>query len=773
MDNLKLWYKQPAKNWTEALPLGNGHIGAMVYGGTDTEKIDLTENTCYSGEASDFNSQENASMYIHEIREALFKHDYKRADELSQHITGRRLNYGTNLPFGNLILDFENQKGEVTEYTRELQLDNALSVVKYKKGNVQNTREFFISHPNKVVAMRVSCSDPGMLDFNASVGGWNNPHSVEIDKDGDMVLNGHAYETIHSDGKVGVAIHGRMRVIAEKGTVSAQDNIICVKGADSAVILLAIGTDFVDSDIVATCKKHIDAAAAATYEDLKSIHIKDHQSLFSRVKFELQGNSNLSLPTDQRLNEVKKGGEDPALMALMFQYGRYLLMSSSREDSPLPAHLQGIWNDYIACSMGWTCDMHLDINTEMNYWPTEVTNLSECGVPLFNWVKDRLLISGKQTAKNTYGLDGWVAHVLSNAFGYSAPGWGLSWGLGVTCGMWIATHLWEHYQFTGDKEFLSNKVYPVYREALKFFLGYLTKDPESGYYLSGPSISPENCFMYDWNNSIVANVSMGTVCDTVIIRELFKSFISTCELLDIKDDLLAETKEKLEKLPPFKIGRLGQLQEWFYDFDEPDPHHRHTAHMLSVFPFSQITPEETPELAQAARVTIKKRTSPEWAWEDTGWARSLLINYTARLQEAETFYTFILEFQRGLTNDNLLSFCPPGAGAETNVFEMDGTTGLCSGIAEALMQSHNDTIRLLPSLPEKWDAGSVKGLRARGGYEVSMEWKNNELTSAEILAENHGICTIKYKDKKINIPVVKGKKYFLDKTLQLLPSNVI
>lgn len=762
MNNLILWYKQPAKNWTEALPLGNGHTGAMVYGGTGIEKIDLTENTCYSGEISDFNSQENASMYIPQIRDALFRNDYKKADELSQHITGRKLNYGTNLPFGNLILDFENQKDEVTEYTRELQLENALSVVKYKKGNVQYIREFFVSHPNKVAVMRVSCSEPDILDFSASIDGWDNPHSVEIGKDGDMVLNGHAYETIHSDGKVGVTIHGRMRVIAQNGTVSTQDNKICIKGAESAVILLAIGTDFADSDIAVSCKKCIDAAAAVTYEDLKSIHINDHQSLFNRVTFELPGNSNSYLPTDQRLNEIKKGGEDPALTALMFQYGRYLLMSSSREDSPLPAHLQGIWNDNIACRIGWTCDMHLDINTEMNYWPTEVTNLSECGTPLFNWVEDRLVPSGKQTAKNTYGLDGWVAHVLSNAFGYSAPGWGLSWGLGPTCGMWVATHLWEHYQFTGDKEFLHNEVYPVYREALKFFLGYLTKDPESGYYLSGPSISPENCFMYDWNNSIVANVSMGTVCDTIIIRELLNSFISTCEILDIKDDLLAETKEKLEKLPPFKIGRLGQLQEWFYDFDEPDPHHRHSTHLLSVFPFSQITPGETPELARAARVTIKKRTSPEWTWEDTGWARSLLINYTARLQDTETFYRFILAFQRGLTNDNLLSFCPPGAGADTNVFEMDGTTGLCSGIAESLMQSHNGVINLLPALPEKWDAGSVKGLRARGGYVVDIVWKEHKPVSAGIYSEHGGTCTIKYKDKILQIDTGKGERYILD-----------
>lgn len=763
--DLMLWYLKPATKWTEALPLGNGHIGAMIYGGVNIEKIALTENTCFSGEASGENNQKGAADVIPSIREALFNNEYEKAGILSEKIIGQRLNYGTNLPFGNLILYFSNQSDEVTDYSRGLQLNNAVATVEYKAGNVRFSREVFISNPNNVVAIRITCSEPGKLDFMASLDGAENPHSVEIEKNGDLILKGHAYESIHSDGKTGVALHGRLRIVTENGIVTTNENKLWVKKADTAVILLTLGTDFINSDVVNTCMGRINAASVLKYMDLRNIHIKSHQRLFNRVNLELGSGNRAQIPTDQRLTEVKNGSEDPSLIALMFQYGRYLLMSSSREDSVLPAHLQGIWNDNIACCMGWTCDMHLDINTQMNYWPTEVTNLAECNTPLFKWLEQRLIPSGRQTAKVTYGLDGWVAHVVSNAWGYSAPGWSTSWGIHPTGGLWVATQLWEHYLFTKDIKFLGEQVYPVYREAAVFFLKYLAKDPKSSYFLSGPSMSPENSFAFDLKNSITSSISMGTVCDTVMIRELFNSFVSICEVLSIDDDLLDGTKKMLGKLPPFQIGKQGQLQEWFWDFDEPDPHHRHTSHLLSVFPFCQINPEATPELAEAAKISIKNRITPMWRWEDTAWARALLILYSARLWEPEETYRHILAFQRGLTNDNLLSFCPPGAGAETNVFEMDGTTGLCTGIAEMLLQSHDGALHILPTLPKQWDRGFVKGLRARGGFEINIKWQENELVNVEIYSEQGEECWVKYKDKRLQIQLEKGKKCLLDENL--------
>lgn len=765
MNDLTLWYKKPAEQWTEAMPLGNGHMGAMVFGGVGKEKIALSEITCYSGEASYDNNQYGAAAIIPQIREALFKHDYKRAELLSRKVIGKKLNYGTNLPFGNLKLNFNVNNNEITDYSRGLQLDNALSFVKYKSGSNYFYREMFISNPHNLIVMRVSCDKPGMLDFTASLDGDENPCSVEIDKNSDLILNGYAYETCNSDGKTGVALHGRMRIVSENGIVSDERNILRVKGADSAVILLTLETDFIVNNVVNSCRARIDTAAGITYMDLLCTHINDHQRFFGRVRLQLGNTSSEYFPTDERLTAVKSGMEDLSLIALMFQYGRYLLMSSSRKDSPLPAHLQGMWNDNIACRMEWTCDMHLDVNTEMNYWPSEVTNLSECNVPLFNWIEQRLIPSGKRTAEITYGMDGWVAHVVSNPWGYSAPGWATSWGIYPTGGLWIASHMWEHYLFTMDREFLRSHVYPVYSEAVKFFLRYLAKDPESGYFLSGPSMSPENSFVYDWRNSIVTNISMGAVCDTVMVRELFNSFITACEILGVNDDLLEETKEMVEKLPPFKVGKNGQLQEWYYDFDEPDPHHRHTSHLLSVFPFSQISPETTPELAEAAKISIKKRITPSWRWEDTGWARALLILYNARLLEPEEAYRHILALQRFLTNENLLSFCPPGAGAVTNVFEMDGTTGLCTGVAEMLLQSHNGVIRLLPVLPEQWSRGYVKGLRARGGFELAITWEENELAEAEIFSEHGGSCVLIHKDKKLQMQCEKGKRYLLDKYL--------
>lgn len=764
-NDLMLWYKKPAEKWLEALPLGNGHMGAMVYGGVGTEKIELTEITCFSGEASDYNNQEEASGVIQDIRDALFNHDYNRANTLCEKITGRKLNYGTNLPFGNLVLNFNGIDGKVIDYCRGIDLNNALSFVRFKSGDICHERELFISHPHRVLALRISCNVPGKLEFGTALDGADNPCSVYEEKSSDIVMEGHAYESIHSDGKTGVALHGRMRIITENGTVSVKENMLWVRGADSAVVLLAIGTDFADNNIIDSCRERIEVAAGVPFDELKGTHIKDYQRLFKRVELELDNLSRADVPTDQRLNEVKNGAVDPALDALMFQYGRYVTISGSREDSPLPTHLQGIWNDNIACRMGWTCDMHLDINTQMNYWASEVANLSECNIPLFKWIEERLVPSGRRTAQVTYGLEGWVAHVVSNAWGYSAPGWATSWGMHPTGGLWIATHMWEHYLFALDREFLLNHVYPVYREAVKFFTGYLTKDPESGYYLSGPSMSPENFFAYDWRNSIFSSISMGTVCDTVMVRELFNSFVSACEELNINDELLRKTKEVLENLPPFRIGEHGQLQEWFYDFDEPDPHHRHTSHLLSVYPFWQVSPETTPELAEAAKITIRKRTTPSFKWEDNGWARSLLILYSARLLQPEEAYQHILAMQRILTDKNLLTYDLPGAGADTNVFELDGSTGLSAGVAEMLLQSHNGVIHILPALPKQWSTGFVKGLRARGGYVVDIAWEEHELVSAEVYSEHGGTCTIKYKDKSLRINTGKGERYIFDNSL--------
>jgi alpha-L-fucosidase 2 len=755
-DSLTLWYKKPAAKWNEALPLGNGHMGAMIYGGIGSERMELTENTCWAGGVSDNNSQKGACKVITAIREALFRHDYWNANKLAEKVIGLKQNFGTNLPFGNLRFEFSSLNGRISDYRRELQLENAAACVRFKAGDVEYRCEMFISNPHKVFVVRITAV--GELDFTISLDGGANPCKVEVEGSDELVLNGHAFEDIHSDGKTGVALHARLRAAAGNGKVSPHDGKLRVETENNATLYIALGTDFDKKDPASFYRECIDKAVILGYNGLLSAHLEDYRRLFGRVELSLGGGLTENMATDERLEAVKDGGEDPSLTALMFQYGRYLLISSSREDSALPANLQGIWNDNIACRMGWTCDMHLDVNTEMNYWPAETANLSECGKPLYNWIENILMPSGKQTASSTYGLEGWVAHVVSNAWGYSAPGWAASWGMHPTGGIWVASQMWEHYLFTQDRAFLKEHLFPVYREAVKFFLKYLTKDKESGYYLSGPSMSPENSFMYDSNTSAECSLSMGAVCDTVLVRELLTSFISACRILHMNDELLEEVENMLEKLPPFKIGSHGQLQEWFYDFDEADPHHRHTSHLISVFPFGQITPDTTPKLAQAACVSIRKRTTPEWSWEDTAWARAFLLLYSARLHQPQQAYRHILAFQRRLTNINLLSFCPPGAGAVTDVFEMDGTTGFCAGIAEMLLQSHNGVIRLLPALPEQWSSGFIKGLCARGGFIVDMAWEAGKLCNASICSSFGGKCRIRYKDRELELTIYKGDR---------------
>jgi len=519
--------------------------------------------------------------------------------------------------------------------------------VEYEISNIKYTREMFVSNPHQVMVIKLSSNGKECLGFDATLDGGDNPYEIKEDSNGDLLLIGNAYEKLQSDGNTGVTFHGRMRIISTKGVVSILDKKISVKGADSVVILLALGTTYENNDVLSVCRAQLDKAAATSYENILATHIKDHQRLFNRVELDLGTPLHSVKPTDYRLSEVKNGKEDLQLTALMFQYGRYLLMSSSRENSPLPTHLQGIWNDNIACRISWTCDMHLDINTQMNYWPAEVTNLSECTVPLFKWIEEKLVPSGRLTAKETYGLNGWVAHIFSNPYGYSAPGWGAGWALHPTGGAWIATHLWEHYLYTRDERFLEQTLYPIYKEAVEFFLQYLVVDSKSEYLLSGPSISPENFFSFKGEQF---DVSMGATIDTIVIRELFDGFISSSEILGYNEEkTLICVREAVKKLPPFKIGKYGQLQEWFYDFEEPDLHHRHTSHLLSLFPFSQIGPEKTPELVEAAKISIKRRSTPKEKWEDTGWAHSLLLLYCARLLDNEgpmhTYWTCNVHLQ--------------------------------------------------------------------------------------------------------------------------------
>jgi len=759
--SLKLWYKQPASCWSEAIPLGNGRIGAMIYGKIGNETIDLSEITCFSGGKCHTQCNENAPDYFYKAREALLKNDYEASRINLMKFVGKRTNYGTNLPLGHLKLNTCHELDDISDYERSLDLDTAVSSVTYSIDNTLYSYTAFVSNPHQVMVIKME-SGKENLSMSVSIDGGNNLFTSRVDENMDLLLSGNAFEEMHSDGKTGVRFCGRLRIVPSGGTMETDGRNVFIKNAKKVLLYLALETDFNGADALENCRRRIDHALACSYESLLDEHIKDYSPLFCRVELHL-GESE-DIPTDVLLDKVRNGYTSPYLTALMFQYGRYLLISSSRSNSPLPAHLQGVWNDSVACRIGWTCDMHLDINTQMNYWPAEVTNLSECHIPLFDWIEQSLVPSGRETAKMFYGLNGWVAELVSNAWGFTDPYWHVNLSPCPTGGAWIATHMWEHYLFTGSTEFLRNRAFPVFREAVLFFIDYVFTDPSTGRLTTGPSISPENHFCVDGK---AYSASIGPFYEVVIIRELFDIYLKAAEILGISDELCLRVKAAIKALPPFKTGKNGELKEWSHDFEAKDPQHRHTSHLLALYPFSQITADDTPELANAAKITISSRMNPPENWEDTGWARCMLMLYSARLKDAESAINHIHTLQMKLTNNNLMVKHPPTRGAPSfaDVYELDGNTGYTACIAEMLVQSHRMEIELLPVLPDSWPSGLVKGLCARGGFIVDLEWKDNLLVHARVFARKNSVCRIRFREHVAQFDAEAGKIYEFDGTL--------